>query len=493
MRLILALLVLLPGLARAQPDLAVFSDIAGSRYRESITLLQARGLFGGFPDGTFRPLQAMTRSEFLALVLRASGQEDAPVGGQCLAEFPSGAWYAPVMCQGLALGIIDGEAGASLPQNTVTYAEALKMVSRAFGFPVADGPDEWFRPYVEFAAESGIMSVLEYRPRDFVTREVAAGVLYRSLVVAGETLAALPAPQPELPVTPVPTPQPEPSPVPEPLPEPAPAPLPAPAPTPVPVPDPPALAACAPGHVAAAPQSLRVGGRDRQLLTHLPANVGSGQSHALVVAFHGRTNSNAQVQSYMRLDASATDAIVVYPAGLPASGGTFNWHDPGDLPAELRDYELFDAIVQEFGERYCVDPERIFVVGHSLGAYFANSVACARAGTVRAVASVAGGIMPSDCTGRVAAMLFHNPNDALVAISEGERARDTFLATNQAGAFAPQALGDAFNCAVYNPSDPDSSVIWCPHGIDRPYGDRYDPHSWPASIGPHVMDFFSRF
>jgi poly(3-hydroxybutyrate) depolymerase len=50
-------------------------------------------------------------------------------------------------------------------------------------------------------------------------------------------------------------------------------------------------------------------------------------------------------------------------------------------------------------------------MGHSLGASFANSLACARTDRFRAVAAVAGGITPSDCLREVAALLLHNRRD----------------------------------------------------------------------------------
>lgn len=472
-------LLILATLVYAQADTRPFSDIQDSRHREAITLLHSRGLISGFPDGTFRPGQAMTRAEFLAMVLRAAGHDRAAVGGQCLASFQQDAWFATPMCQGLGLGLIGGEPQDSRPHNTVTYAEGLKMVLLAFGFQIADGEDTWYLPYVEFAAESGIVTVLEYRPPDFVTREVAASILYRTMLKAGDDPLSAPVARPD------------PEPVTEPLAESRPVPS-WQEPLPMPSPDP-QVGSCAPGSVPPAPSSLLVDGRTRSLLTHLPATLGDGRAHPLVVAFHGRTNSNAQVQSYMRLDASAGDAIIVYPAGLPAGGGAHNWNDPGDSAGDLRDYRLFDAILAEFSDLYCIDQEKIFVVGHSLGAYFANSVACARADVIRAVASVAGGILPGECREGVAALLLHNPNDTLVAIAEGERARDVFLAANGLDGVPPVAQNNAFNCVVYGAALSPDPVSWCPHTVDRPYGDRYDPHSWPPAIGPYVMDFFDSF
>lgn len=461
MRPLLPLLVLLTTcLSFAEQP---FTDVADSSFRSSISYLQSRGLISGFPDGTFRPRQAMTRAEFLAMVLRAVPQADVPVGGQCLAAMPAGVWYAPVMCQGVSLGLIGADLTQLRPGDTIVYAEALKIVLGAWQFSVPDdNGGQWYEPYIQFAAEHGILSSLAYRPTDFVTREVAASILYRSMVLAGQDTPPLPAAEPDA--------------------EPAGA---DPAPHPV--------ARACPATVTAPPATLTVNGLERQLITYVPAGLQPGKPVPLIVAFHGRTNSNEQVRRYMRLEGHGVEAIIVYPAGLPAGGNARNWNDPSDGGADLRDYALFDSIVTRFSREYCIDSERVFVVGHSLGAYFANSVACARAGVVRAVASIAGGIQTSGCAEPVAALLFHNPADTLVVIHEGERARDTFLSSNGLTGLEPRQLGDVFNCSVYHPGSGDHSVTWCPHRIDRPYGDSFDPHSWPAAIGPYVMEFFSRF
>ena len=113
------------------------------------------------------------------------------------------------------------------------------------------------------------------------------------------------------------------------------------------------------------------------------------------MAFHGRTNNNAQVRAYYGLEQPTGDpTIFVYPLALRQADGTFSWSNPGDKPDSLRDYALFDTIVATFAQDYCIDPDRIFVVGHSLGASFVNSLACARGDLIgvsavsRAVSSV---------------------------------------------------------------------------------------------------------
>src|SRR3954471_15991691 len=196
------------------------------------------------------------------------------------------------------------------------------------------------------------------------------------------------------------------------------------------------------------PDHVVLGGRERSLIADLPARYDSRRPHRLVVAFHGRTNDNAQVRAYYGLEQPTGDpTIFVYPLALRQADGTFSWSNPGDKPDNLRDYALFDTIVARFAQDYCIDPDRIFVVGHSLGASFVNSLACARGDLIRGVGSVAGGVQRSHCRGSVAALLLHNPADKLVPFAEGERARDTLVAQNgQDEASAEPAEVGPFEC-----------------------------------------------
>ncbi|QQP89152.1 hypothetical protein IGS68_24685 [Skermanella sp. TT6] len=240
------------------------------------------------------------------------------------------------------------------------------------------------------------------------------------------------------------------------------------------------------------PDSVVVDGRERALIADIPAGYEPGQPHRLVVAFHGRTNDNAQVRGYYGLDKAAREpTLFVYPQALRQADGTFSWSDPGDGSGSLRDYALFDAVVARFAGSYCVDPDRIFVVGHSLGASFVNSLACARGDRIRGVGSVAGGIVPSRCRGSVAALMLHNPADELVPITEGERARDTLVAQNGQDAASPEPAGaGAFRCERFADRDPANPVLWCPHDRDVNARGRYYPHQWPPGTAEAIMDFF---
>lgn len=238
----------------------------------------------------------------------------------------------------------------------------------------------------------------------------------------------------------------------------------------------------------APPVSVVVGGLERPFISYIPATYDTKKSYPLIVAFHGRTNSNAQVREYFGLEAAIPESIIVYPSGL-RNGESYTWANQGDKGDALRDYALFDELLRVISYYYCVDTKKVFVVGHSLGAYFANSVACARAGIVKAVASLAGGIQTSACRGSVAALLLHNPQDNLVAISEGEKALSTFMRSDGAsrqGAGTSGVLA-SFNCTWYSGSLP---VVWCPHAFNTRYDGSYYPHTWPEATAQAIAYFF---
>jgi len=249
-----------------------------------------------------------------------------------------------------------------------------------------------------------------------------------------------------------------------------------------------------PGCALPAPRSvtgqLLVEGRLRQFILVAPRGYRPHRPHRLVFAFHGRTNSNAKARGYFDLeDHAPPDTLFVYPGGVPNGRGAYSWFDPRDSAAELRDYRFFDALLAHIDERYCVNRRQVYLVAHSLGASFANSLACARADRIRAVATLAGGIMPSRCRGPVAAMVLHNPRDRLVPVAHGLRARDHFLHQNGIDDTPVAAGPQRFNCRRYG--DARHPVLWCPHNHDHSRRGRFYPHNWPQLTGKTIMDFFA--
>src|SRR3989338_8756959 len=414
-------------------------------YRDSVSYLQKKGSISGYSDGLFHPKDTVNRAEFLKLVFRSRGTPE-PVTGECFADVPADAWFAPFVCAAKRRGIIRGyDVGPRTlfkPEQPIVFAEAVKMAVLAYGSEIAEGSGEqWYKPYVADLDRQNILASSSYVPWEPISRERAADLIAR--FVRHNEDRVIPNHSPGCGKAP-----------------------------------------------AKAFTTLTVGGRERSYLLSAPAHFSSETPSSLIVAFHGRTNSNEQVRKYFGLDRAAEDYYIAYPAAIANDAGTsFSWSDPGDPSYELRDIAFFDAIVEELGKSYCIDMDRIFVAGHSLGAWFSNSVACARGGVIRASATVGGSTTMKGCTGPTAAMIINNPKDQSSPHAAAETMRDIRGAANACGGTSKPVDPTSLSCAEYQ-GCPENPVVWCPHTIDTGRNGSKYPHIWPDDAGKAIVEFF---
>ncbi|MBP9773341.1 MAG: S-layer homology domain-containing protein [Candidatus Peribacteraceae bacterium] len=425
-----------------------FPDMAKSwyGYQENVTYLKTKGAIDGYPDGLFHPKQTVNRAEFLKLVF-SSKSDSEPVTDDCFADVPASAWFAPFVCAAKRRGIISGYKVGSRyffkPDQPIVFAEAVKMAVLAYGNNITEPQGEqWYRPYVEKLNEEKILGSWSYIPWEPITRERAADLIAKYVKHDNERVLGN------------------------------------------------LSAGC--GKDERSPLlTLSVGGQDRSYILTKARGASSNTPSPLIVAFHGRTNSNAQVQKYFGLDRAASNYFIAYPAAISNGNGTFSWSNGNDKPSELRDIAFFDAIVKEIGDSECIDMNRIYVVGHSLGAWFANSVACARGGVVRASATVGGSAVTSNCTGPTAAMIINNPKDALSSHTSAIAMSDIRIKENTCSTNSAPVEPSAFSCVQYA-SCSQNPVVFCPHTIDYERGTYY-PHVWPPDTEQAIVKFFEEF
>ena len=237
-----------------------------------------------------------------------------------------------------------------------------------------------------------------------------------------------------------------------------------------------------------APETFVAGGVERRAIVVAPGT--TDRPVPLVVAFHGRTNDNAKAARLPGPGGSRGGAGRLRLPGGPAGRGRLHLGGAGRRGGP--DLALFDALLAWIGRAHCVDRAAVFLVGHSLGASFANDVACARGpAVVRGLASAAGGISGrGPCRGRVPALLLHNPRDGLVPLAEGERARDALLGAPLPGLWpVAETLPGGFACLRAGGGE--APLLWCLHRQDRARGGRDYPHRWPEGASRLVMSFFA--
>lgn len=239
----------------------------------------------------------------------------------------------------------------------MTVAEGLKITLNGFAMDIAEGNgSKWYQPFMDFVHNNNIFSKYAIIPSRQMTRGEMAFLVYKLMLNKDGALTF----------------------------------------------DNVRDVVASPGCGKTPPSPVLtqsyVAGMTRHYITVIGNRYDKNTPMKLIIAFHGRTNSNAQVQQYYDIDEeSEGNAIIVYPSGLPEATSPRNRSNGGDRSDQLRDFALFDKIVEDMSEKYCIDMDRIFVVGHSLGAWFTNSLSCARGDVIRAIGSVGGGTTINDC------------------------------------------------------------------------------------------------
>ncbi|WP_172195974.1 glycosyl hydrolase 53 family protein [Saccharibacillus qingshengii] len=180
---------------------AVPEDAAGSPEQTAAS----QPYLQGYPDGTFRPGQAVTRAELAAMLLRVSGTA-APSGGAngAYADVAAGSWAAEAVRAVTESGWMRGTgADAFGPDRPVTRAEMAAVLARwkalhtqsgagleAAGF--SDTAKHWAAGDIARARQAGYLLGLpdgRFEPDRALSRAEAAAVFNRAL---GRALPAAP-------------------------------------------------------------------------------------------------------------------------------------------------------------------------------------------------------------------------------------------------------------------------------------------------------------
>ena len=121
----------------------------------------------------------------------------------------------------------------------------------------------------------------------------------------------------------------------------------------------------------------------------------------LVLALHGSDGSAADMEALTGYDelADRQHFVVAYADGLLVQGDGYasrSWNsgqccEPA-TSAGVDDVAFLSDLIDRLIARYPVDPERVFVLGHSNGAIMAQVLGCRMADRIAGVASVAGAL-----------------------------------------------------------------------------------------------------
>ena len=189
------------------------SDISNNQHKEAIVNLVDRGIVSGFPDGTFKPNQEVTRGQaakILAQVLKLDTENVTDPGFKDVTK--ENQYYGAIAAL-VNAGIISGyEDKTFKPGNPLTRAHMAKIL--AIGFDLQEevvtanrftdvSPTSWYAGFVQALLTNKITSgtsATTYSPNAFVTRGQLASFVVRSEKLAPPVNEEVPStPDDELP------------------------------------------------------------------------------------------------------------------------------------------------------------------------------------------------------------------------------------------------------------------------------------------------------
>jgi polyhydroxybutyrate depolymerase len=178
-------------------------------------------------------------------------------------------------------------------------------------------------------------------------------------------------------------------------------------------------------------ETIKVGEFERGYILRVPKAYDATKRLPLVVVLHGWTASGALAEAYTRFGEKADQEgfFLVSPDGLGRPAG---WNAGFlDLSGKKQDDVAFiETILNTVEKEVGVDPDRVYVAGHSNGAMLAHLIGARLGNRVAAIGAVAGvsglpsanGGAPNrvpDPKGPVSVMIIHGKQDATVAYGDG--------------------------------------------------------------------------
>jgi polyhydroxybutyrate depolymerase len=135
---------------------------------------------------------------------------------------------------------------------------------------------------------------------------------------------------------------------------------------------------------------------DRPYGLKVPAGYDGDRPVPLVVLLHGYTSNGETQANYFGMPAVADEAgfLLATPNGTRDRLGNRFWNATDACCDWFRtgvdDVAYLDAMIDEITAEHRVDPARVFLVGHSNGAFMAHRYACDRSRRVAAIVTLAG-------------------------------------------------------------------------------------------------------
>jgi len=186
-----------------------------------------------------------------------------------------------------------------------------------------------------------------------------------------------------------------------------------------------------------------------------PAELAEGERLPLLVFLHGYGDTGKEAFDALALRdfGRRHHVFVLAPEGTPDSHGRQFWNAGGgccDFDRSGIDHaKRIAALIDRWRARPDVDPQRVYVVGHSNGGFMAHRLACRMGDRLAAVASTGGAgpaaTQPCPVMSPIGVLEVHGDRDRIVRYEGGhifdDQTRDPYLSSAATAASWGQRLG----------------------------------------------------
>ncbi|MEA5565414.1 fasciclin domain-containing protein [Anabaena sp. UHCC 0399] len=184
-----------------------FGDVSADYWASPfIQTLAQRNIIAGFPDGTFKPNQSVSRAEFATMIQRAFNQQPVrQLGADGFTDVPANYWANAAIREAYETGFMAGYPGdVFLPNQQIPKVQAIAALANGLGLESSNSASNVVNTYytdasaipdyavnaVAAATQANMVvsypNVAQLNPQQSLTRAEAAALLYQALVKQGQ-------------------------------------------------------------------------------------------------------------------------------------------------------------------------------------------------------------------------------------------------------------------------------------------------------------------
>ena len=247
-------------------------------------------------------------------------------------------------------------------------------------------------------------------------------------------------------------------------------------------------------------------GDDRPVTLHIPKSYSCDKGAPLVIMLHGYTVSSATEELYLNItkESEKRGFLYAHPDGTKDTSSNPFWNATDACcnfnGSMIDDSAYISKIIKDVEAAYNVDAKRVYLIGHSNGAFMSYRMACDHGDQIAGIASLAGAMF-SDVTKckaatQVSVLEIHGTADMTIAYDGGSIGPNSFPgATTSVADWATIDACAATPDTTAAPIDLDTGLAGSETHISNYTGCKSGTgvSLWTIQGGSHIPSFSSAF